>query len=115
MAEDRPAWRQGFDAVESAVAPRLEGLMGSEGFQVALGLVARVQKELQRQAERTMRRTLHLWNLPAGSDVIRILNEIGKLRAELRALAKEVDAGKGVWNGTAGRDSGSPRSGATRP
>jgi hypothetical protein len=91
MADDRPAWRQGFDAIEAAVAPRLEGLVQSEPFQIAAGLVSAAQKDAQRRVERTMRRALHLWNLPAGSDVTRILNEIGKLQRDVRELSRRVD------------------------
>ena len=104
--DDRPAWRQAFDTAEAAVAPALEQLMKSEQFQVAMGLVTSAQRSVQERAERNMRRALHLWNLPAGSDVTRILNEIGKLQRDVRELAKQVDATKGAANG-AGR---SPRS-----
>ena len=91
MADDRPAWRQGFDAIEATVTPRLEGLVQSEQFQIAAGLASNLQRELQRRTERAMRRALHLWNLPAGSDVTRILNEIGALQRELRELSSRVD------------------------
>src|SRR5689334_19616043 len=91
MADDRPAWRQGFDAIEAAIAPRLEELVRSEPFQIAAGLVSSAQRDAQQRAERTMRRALHLWNLPAGSDVTRILNEIGKLQRDVRELARRVD------------------------
>jgi hypothetical protein len=109
MADDRPAWRQGFDAIEQAVAPRLEGLMKNDQFHVAMGLATQAQKAVQTRTERAMRRALHLWNLPAGSDVTRILNEIGKLQRDVRELSKQVDAAKGVSNGATGRDTGSPR------
>jgi hypothetical protein len=31
--EDRPAWPQGFDAIEAAVAPALDALVQREQFQ----------------------------------------------------------------------------------
>ncbi|HEX4906262.1 MAG TPA: poly(R)-hydroxyalkanoic acid synthase subunit PhaE [Acidimicrobiales bacterium] len=107
MADDeRPAWRQLFDTVEAAVAPALEQVMRSEQFAVALGIATQAQKAVQERAERTMRRTLHLWNLPAGSDVTRILNEIGKLQREVRELSRQVDASTKEVSSGAG---GSPR------
>jgi hypothetical protein len=109
MAEDRPLWRQGFDAVERAATPQLEGLMRNEGFQIALGLATQAQKAVQVRAERQMRRTLHLWNLPAGSDVTRILNELGALQREVRALSTRLDAQKEASDGADDRESGSPR------
>jgi hypothetical protein len=111
--DDRPAWRQGFDAIEAAVAPRLEELVKTEQFQVAMGLVTSAQKAVQQRAERNMRRALHLWNLPAGSDVTRILNEIGKLQRDVRELTRRLDAsasgGKGGSDAGNGRTAGSPR------
>lgn len=94
VSEERPLWRQGFDAVEGAVAPRLESLMGSDRFAVTVGLVTQAQQAAQRRAERNMRRVLHRLNLPAGSDVTRILNEIGKLQREVRSLSRQLEAAK---------------------
>jgi len=102
-------WRQAFDGLEQSAAPLLEDLMKNDQFQVAVGLVTQAQKNIQERAERTMRRSLHLWNLPAGSDVTRILNEIGKLQREVRELSKRVDALQGVANGATGRGAGSGR------
>lgn len=111
MADDRPAWRQAFDTVEAAVAPALEQLVKTEQFQVAMGLVTSAQRSVQERAERNMRRALHLWNLPAGSDVTRILNEIGKLQREVRELARRVDEQREVTDGSHGRRS----AGSARP
>ena len=40
---------------------------------------------------RATRRVLHRLNLPAGTDVSRILNEIGQLRVQVRELSAELD------------------------
>jgi hypothetical protein len=88
---DQPSWRQGFDAVEKQLSPRLEGLVQSEQFAVAVGLAARVQRAVEGELARTTRRVLHRLNLPAGTDVSRILNEIGQLRVQVRELSAELD------------------------
>lgn len=93
MAE-APSWRQGYDALEREVAPRLEAVVRSDAFAVAVGLVARAQRAVQQEASRTTRRLLHQLNLPAGSDVTRILNEIGQLRRQVRELTAELEATK---------------------
>jgi hypothetical protein len=95
VPEDRPLWRQGFDVVEGAVAPRLEATLGSERFAIAVGLATSAQRAVQRRTERTMRRALHRLNLPAGSDITRILSELGRLQRDVRALSKQMDAVKG--------------------
>jgi hypothetical protein len=91
MAERPPAWRQGFDAVERHVAPRIEAAVQSEQFAIAVGLAARVQRAVEGEMARTTRRVLHRLNLPAGTDVSRILNEIGQLRVQVRALTAELE------------------------
>lgn len=89
---DTPPWRQGFDAVERQLSPVLEGLVQSEQFAVAVGLAARVQRAMQDQASRSTRRVLHALNLPAGTDVTRILNELGQLKRQVRELSSQLDA-----------------------
>ncbi len=91
LMADQPSWRQGFDAVEKQLSPRLEGLVQSEQFAVAVGLAARAQRAVEGELARTTRRILHRLNLPAGTDVSRILNEIGQLRVQVRELSAELD------------------------
>ena len=90
MAERPPLWLQGFNAIERQIGPRLETVIQSEPFAVAVGLVANVQRTVQRQVTRSTRRWLHLWNLPAGTDVTRILNELGTLQREVHDLTKRI-------------------------
>jgi hypothetical protein len=92
MSDGAPAWRQGFDAVERELTPRLEALVRSEPFAVAVGLVTRAQRIVEDEMSRRTRRMLHRWNLPAGTDVNRILHEIGQLRVQVRELSAELEA-----------------------
>src|SRR5690242_7648540 len=91
MADRPPSWRQGFDAVERQLAPRLEALVQSEQFAVAVGLAARAQRAVEGEMARSTRRVLHRLNLPAGTDVARILNELGQLRVQVRELTAELE------------------------
>jgi hypothetical protein len=88
---ETPPWRQGFDALERQLSPRLEALVQSEQFAVAVGLAARVQRALSEQATTSTRRVLHGLNLPAGTDVSRILNELGQLKRQVRELSTQLD------------------------
>jgi len=63
----------------------------SEQFAVAVGLAARVQRALSEQAATSTRRVLHGLNLPAGTDVSRILNELGQLKRQVRELSTQLD------------------------
>ena len=83
-------WRQGFDAIERTVSPPLTAVVNSEQFAIGVGLVAHLQKAIQARTERATRRVLHQWNLPAGSDVTRIIAEIGTLQAQVRDLSRQL-------------------------
>ena len=90
VSEQRPVWRQGFDAVERTVSPPLTAVVNSEQFAIGVGLVAHLQKAIQARTERATRRVLHQWNLPAGSDITRIIAEIGTLQAQVRDISRQL-------------------------
>ncbi len=90
-----PLWRRGFDLVEGGIRPRLEQIIGAEQFAVAVGLVTHAQRAAQRSSERATRRILHSWNLPAGSDINRILTELGRLERQVNSLKRELATAKG--------------------
>jgi hypothetical protein len=95
VSEQQPLWRRGFDAVEGVVGSRLTGLVDSEPFAIALGIATRAKRSLRQRGERTTRRLLHVCNLPAGSDVTRLLAEIGSLQQQVRELSSQLNATKG--------------------
>ena len=91
MADRRPLWRRAFDSVERAIAPGLESTVRSEGFADVATAAMRVRAEMTKSAERAMRRTLHFWNLPAGSDVKRLSEQVASVERRVRDLAKRLD------------------------
>ena len=103
MPVSRPVWRKGYDTVEGAVGPRLTALVRSDGFAIAVGLVSRTGQVVRSRSERATRRFLHFWNLPARSDVRRVLNEIGTLQHQVRELTEQLDARGERPNGAAHR------------
>jgi hypothetical protein len=114
VADDRPVWRQGFDAVEGAIGPRLNTVVNSEAFGVAVGLMARFDRAMRQRAEQTTRRLLHAWNLPTGSDVTRMLKEIGRLQQQVNELSRQVTTTRGEQsNGAQQHSERSARTGTT--
>jgi hypothetical protein len=77
--------------VEQAIAPGLESTMRSEGFADVATVAMRVRADVARSAERAMRRALHFWNLPAGSDVKRLSEQVASVERRVRDLAKRLD------------------------
>ncbi len=88
---DVPLWKKVFDAADSTVGARLNEFARSENFAILAGLVTRARTELMTRSERQSRQVLHLLNLPAGSDVNRLLAQIGLLEREVRELRKQID------------------------
>lgn len=105
-APERPAvppWRRGFDVVEREAARRIADVSGSDAFAIAIGLTRRVRRQIAGQTERTSRHVLHALNLPAGSDVTRLLGQVASLEREVRALRRQV-AGEPILPGPTDRD-----------
>lgn len=110
MAEpDHPRWRQGYDAVESTLGPRLEKLVGTDEFAQGVGAVLALRRQVEEQVTRTSRRVLHQLNLPAGTDVTRLLAEIGDLRKQLREMANDIEDLKAAIDPDGGARRGRPR------
>ena len=86
-----PVWKQMFDAAERTVGARVNEFARSENYAIIVGLAARVQRDAARRSERMSRQVLHLANLPAGSDVNRMLEQIARLEREVRELRKQLD------------------------
>jgi len=107
MAESSaPVWKQLFDAAERTVGSRINEFARSENYAILVGLAARAQKEASERTERVSRQVLHTFNLPAGSDVNRLLGQIAKLEREVRELRKQLDDQR---KGTASGPSRQPR------
>jgi hypothetical protein len=91
MSDLQPLWRRAFDSVEHAVGPPLEQVVRTEGFADVTAAAARLQGQLQRRTERLMRRGWHFWNLPAGSDVKRMSDQLASLERRVRDLSKQLE------------------------
>ena len=91
MSDGRPLWRGAFDRVERAVGGPLESVVAGQPFNDLMVLVFRAQGAMYDAFEHQTRAILHLWNLPARSDVTRLHRQVGALSAEVRALAERLE------------------------
>jgi hypothetical protein len=90
-----PLWRRAVDTVEGALAPRLETALRSDAAALGLTVVTRANKGLQARAEGLSRHVLHALNLPAATDVHRVLGHVASVERELQSL-KDAVAEHGV-------------------
>ena len=106
-APRRPLWRTVFDATEKRIGPAAEQLVRTDAFADAAGLVSRLNHESKKRAERVLRQGWHRINLPAGSDVKRLSEQVGGLERQVRELRRQLE------QQTKGDGHGAPANGAT--
>lgn len=87
-----PAWRQMFDSWEKAVSPGLQDLTASSGFRDVVAMSAKVNASVSGEVERASRRWLHLWNIPAASDIRNLRRQISSLEREVRSVKRTLEA-----------------------
>ncbi len=110
-----PLWRQMYDRVERAVAPRLEEGVRTGMFASTLATVTKAQAELSRRGSQlagrlgtVSARSLHLVNLPAADDITRLRAEIRDLDRRVRDLNRQLDQAEreGQTDGRDGKSGG---------
>jgi hypothetical protein len=87
-----PLWLRAFTAVEGALGPRVEEFVHGQTFSTAVVIVQKVQSGVSGVVERRTRRVWHLVNLPAGSDLRKLRNQVGDLDHEVRLLRGAVES-----------------------
>ncbi|MFW0797804.1 hypothetical protein AAFP30_28650 [Gordonia sp. CPCC 205515] len=65
--------------------------MQSEAVEISLGLAQRATGTFTQTVERSSRRFMHAFNLPAASDINRILIHVASLERTVRTLNNNVD------------------------
>jgi uncharacterized membrane protein YccC len=80
-----------FDAVEKNLTPQVEQWVQSEQFADLAAAATKLQGQVQERTERAMRRGWHFWNLPAGSDVKRMSEQLASLERRVRDLSKQLE------------------------
>ena len=91
-----PAWQRAVLSVQARANPLLRAAVDREDVAGGIALVQAVRSGVVRAAEAPTRRLLHLANLPAGSDVNRLLVQIAALEREVRKLRKRVEDNTGT-------------------
>lgn len=86
-----PVWQRAVLTVQARANPLLRAAVDHEDVAGGIALVQAVRSGVVRAAEAPTRRLLHLANLPAGSDVNRLLVQIASLEREVRELRKRVE------------------------
>jgi hypothetical protein len=91
MAPERSLFRQYFDSLERSVGRPLESGVETDAFQDSLAAVTRLQAAIQARLERASGDLLHMFNLPAHSDMKRLSEQVSRLDKQVRDLCLELE------------------------
>jgi hypothetical protein len=85
-----PMWRRTLIDADRRVGPLISQIQHSDEFATLVGMNLKIRRSVAQRATHLSRRLLHLVNLPAGSDVTRLLVQIASVEREVRELRKVV-------------------------
>jgi hypothetical protein len=84
-------WVSAFRQVEGVVAKPLERFVQSDPAIDAMVRLLALQNDARRAAERTLGASLHVFNIPALTDIRRLSQQVAHLERRVRELSREVD------------------------
>lgn len=90
MPANQPLWLRVVLKVERAVGEPIEAAVRSETYFDLVSTTTRVRRKVGGVAEGTSRRCLHLLNLPAGSDIRRVRQQLARMERRLNELSQDV-------------------------
>lgn len=90
MAQNQPLWLQLVHSLERKVGKPVEGFVRSDAYFDVLAGATRAGRRVRHATEAVTQEWLHLWNLPAGSDIRRVQEQLARLERRLAQLSKEV-------------------------
>jgi hypothetical protein len=91
MPADRPAWLKLVLRLERAVGGPVEAAVHSDAYFDVVADLNRGKRRLTDAVEGVSRRGLHLLNLPAGTDIRRVREQLARMDRRLLQIAKELE------------------------
>jgi hypothetical protein len=86
----RPLWLRVVHRVERAIGEPIEAAVRTDTYFDVVAHATRARSLAAGTAEGISRRCLHLVNLPAGSDVRRVREQLARMERRLAALSDEI-------------------------
>jgi hypothetical protein len=90
MPANQPLWLRVVLRVERTVGEPIEAAVRSETYFDLISTTTRVRRKVEGTAEGVSRRCLHLLNLPAGSDIRRLRQQLARMERRLDQLSNDV-------------------------
>ena len=87
----KPLWLRAVIRLERAVGEPVEAAVRTETYFDVMTKVTRTTKTVKRKASSVSTRGLHLLNLPAGTDVARMREQLARMERRLNQLSEQVE------------------------
>ena len=94
MPRDLPLWLKAVHRLERAIGGPVESAVRSDAYFDTVAHANRAGSRAVGAVEGLSRRCLHLLNLPAGTDVRRVREQLARMERRLNALTEELEAGR---------------------
>ena len=91
MAADRPLWLKVVLRLERAVGEPVESVVRSDTYFNVVTEVSRVRRKAINGVEGISKRGLHLLNIPAGTDVKKVREQLARMERRLNQLSEDVE------------------------
>jgi hypothetical protein len=92
MSSGPPLWLKAVHKLERAIGGPVEAVVRSDAYFDTVARATRARSWAVGAAEGVSRRGLHLLNLPAGTDVRRVREQLARMERRLDALTDELAA-----------------------
>jgi hypothetical protein len=86
----KPLWLRAVHRVERAVGEPVEAAVRTDTYFDLMSKATRTTRAAKRTATGTSARVLHLFNLPAGTDVRRMREQLSRMERRLNQLSENV-------------------------
>jgi hypothetical protein len=86
----QPLWLQAVHRLERAIGQPVESVVRSDAYFDAVSKISRTRRQAVGAAESVSRRCLHLFNLPAGTDVRGLREQLSRIERRLNQLSEDV-------------------------
>jgi hypothetical protein len=87
----KPLWLRAVIRVERAIGEPVEAAVRTETYFDVMTKVTRTTKTVKRKASGVSTRGLHLLNLPAGTDVRNLREQLARMERRLNQLSEQVE------------------------
>jgi hypothetical protein len=91
MPTGAPLWLTLILRVERAVGARVEGAVHSDAYFDVVAQLSRAKRQLTDAIESVSKRGVHLLNLPAGTDIRRVREQLARMERRLLQISKELE------------------------